>query len=317
MLINLVPAFLDARRAPDPEAAYRQLVAAHAPALTAYWHNYVMDLESPQAGEQIARAMAADRADLVDLLARVDIEAVATDALARAADALQLDAWVDCYLLVGMGAANAGELVLGGRGAVFVCLEHFTGRANPATHGLGLDPALIPLWIGHEAAHAARYTSPRSRSPMRRLVEEAGGYYDFWDTGRRATLRELLLNEGLAVHAAAAVSPGQDPHHYFGYTRRQHQRLRELEGFLRRAVAPDLDHAALGLRLRYLSDGMSPAARLVNGRVLPERSGYYLGARMAEALVASAGIAEALRAPTEAFAEAEEQGRQAALSPVP
>ena len=84
-----------------------------------------------------------------------------------------------------------------------------------------------------------------------------GGYYDYWQTGSRATLRELLLNEGLAVHASRAVAPGFDPADYFGYTRRQYHRLRELEAFLRRAVDADLDLAGLGLRLRYLSGGMS------------------------------------------------------------
>jgi hypothetical protein len=38
--------------------------------------------------------------------------------------------------------------------------------------------------------------------------------------------------------------------------------------------------------------------------VLPERSGYYLGARMTEALVASRGLAAAVRAPASRFAEA-------------
>ena len=106
---------------------------------------------------------------------------------------------------------------------------------------------------------------------MRRLVAEPGGYYDYWSTGSRATLRELLVNEGLAVHAAQAVAPGFDAADYFGYPRRQYHRLREMEAFLRRVVEPDLDRSGLGLRLRYLSGGMSPAARLVGGRVLPER----------------------------------------------
>ena len=110
--------------------------------------------------------------------------------------------------MVGLGGANAGELVVGGRGVAFVCLEHFTGRVNPETYGMGLPPDLIPLWIGHELAHTVRYTSPRSASDMRRLVADHGGYYDYWSTGSRATLRELLVNEGLAVHAAQAVAPG-------------------------------------------------------------------------------------------------------------
>ena len=72
--------------------------------------------------------------------------------------------------MVGLGGANAGELVVGGRGVAFICLEHFTGRVNPETYGMGLPPDLIPLWIGHELAHTVRYTSAGSRSDMRRLV---------------------------------------------------------------------------------------------------------------------------------------------------
>ena len=40
----------------------------------------------------------------------------------------------------------------------------------------------------------------------------------------------------------------------------------------------------------------SPSARLVNGKVIPERSGYYLGLRMVEAMVRQVGIERALRA---------------------
>jgi uncharacterized protein YjaZ len=139
-------------------------------------------------------------------------------------------------------------------------------------------------------------------------VAESGGYYDYWATGSRASLRELLINEGLAVHAAQALAPGFDAADYFGYPRRQYHRLREMESFLRRAVEPDLDRSGLGLRLRYLSGGMSPSARLVS-RVIPERSGYYLGYRMTEALVAERGLADALRAPAQDFQAAEDLAR--------
>jgi uncharacterized protein YjaZ len=144
---------------------------------------------------------------------------------------------------------------------------------------------------------------------LRRLVAEAGGTYDYWSTGSRATLRELLVNEGLAVHAAQAVAPGFDSADYFGYPRRQYHRLREMEAFLRRVVEPDLEQSGLGLRLRYLSGGMSPSARLVGGRVLPERSGYYLGFRMTEALVGERGLAAAVRAPATDFQAAEDVAR--------
>jgi hypothetical protein len=234
---------------------------------------------------------------------------LAEEAIARAEELMGIDRPTDTYLMVGLGGANAGELVVGGRGVAFICLEHFTGRVNPETYGMGLPPDLIPVWIAHELAHTVRYTSPSSASDMRRLVAESGGYYDYWATGSRATLRELLVNEGLAVHAAQAVAPGFDAADYFGYPRRQYHRLREMESFLRRAIEPDLERCGLGLRLRYLSGGMSPSARLVAGRVIPERAGYYLGYRMTEALVAERGLSEAVRAGAQEFQAAEDLAR--------
>lgn len=305
MLINLLPAFLSVLDAANPAAAYRTYLESNGPVLRAYWHNYVMDPDSQPADDLIRQTVEADRADLWALIAAMDVPALAEEALARAQEALALDRPVDCYLMVGLGAANAGELVVEGRGALFIALEHFTGRANPETFGLGLSPELIPLWIAHECAHLARYTSPESRSSLRDLIAGLGGYYDYWDTGSRATLRELLLNEGLAVHASQVVCPGLPAPEYFGYGRRQYHRLREMEAFLRRTVEPDLDRSALGLRLKYLSGGMSSQARLIGGRVIPERSGYYLGYRMAEALVAEQGIAVALRAGAGEFQKAE------------
>ncbi len=301
MIINLIPEFLAARAAADRDAAYREYLERHRQVLTSYWHNYVLDLGSPHAAEVIAQALAADRRDLQRLVAQVDLEGVAAEAVSRAAMVLELDHEVDVYLTVGVGAANAAELVVGGRGVVIVCVEHFTGQPNPDTYGLGLSARVLPLWIAHEIAHTVRYTSPTSRSELKRLVAEAGGEYDYWETGSRANLRELLLNEGVAVHAARAVAPGLADEEYLGFTRRQFRRMRELEAFLFRAVEPDLDRSGLGLRLRLLSGGMSPAARLAQGRVLPERCGYYVGARMAEPLVAERGVASAVRAAAAEF----------------
>jgi uncharacterized protein YjaZ len=199
--------------------------------------------------------------------------------------------------MVGVGAANAGELVTEHRAMAFICLEHFTSVQNSDTHGLGLDPELIPLWLAHELAHCVRYTSPSSRSDMKALIDDAGGYYSYWETGRRATLRELVLNEGLAVEVARAVSPGHAEWEYFGFGRRQYARIREMEPLLIRTLAAELDGTGLGLRLKYLSGGMSESARAIDERhVIPERAGYYLGARMAEPAVRTRGLAWAIRA---------------------
>lgn len=307
MLVNLVPEFLATLSAPDPSAAYHEYLDRHRPVLAAYWQNYVLDPASPHAEPIIDAALRADRSDLKRVLEDVDVVAVAEEGLRRASEMLEADCPVDLYVMVGVGAANAGELVVGGRGIAFVCLEHFTGRANAQTYGMGLAPALLPLWIAHEVAHTLRYTSPSSRAAIHRLVGELGGYYDGWEMGSRATLRELVVNEGAAIAAAQAVAPGFEPWEYFGYTRRQYRRLRELDAFLRRASANDLDATGLGLRLRYLSGGMSPAARLLAGKVLPERSGYYLGLRLVENYFTEHGAASTVRAATEELRQADDR----------
>jgi len=304
MLVNLIPEFLSCCAAPDPVAAYHDYLDRHRPILASYWHNYVLALDSPHAADIMRDTLRAERADLRRVLDDVAGVAIAAEALRRSRATLEVDCPVDLYLMVGVGAANAGELVVGGRGIAFVCLEHFTGRPNPETNGLGLAPHLLPLWIAHEVAHVVRYTSATSRADLRRIV---AGQYDYWETGSRATLRELLVNEGVAVAAAQAVAPGFEPWEYFGYTRRQYRRLRELDAYLRRVVAPELDTAGLGLRLRYLSGGMSAAARLVGVKVLPERAGYYLGFRMIESYLEGAGIAATVRAAAAELRQADDR----------
>src|SRR5207247_909087 len=82
---------------------------------------------------------------------------------------------------------------------------------------------------------------------------------------RRGAVRVRLGNEGAAVAAAEAVAPGFEPWASCGYPRRQYRRIRELDAFLRRAVTPLLEERGLGLRLRFLSGGTTPAARLMGG----------------------------------------------------
>lgn len=307
MLIDLVPEFLASLEASDPMAAYRRYLDDHLPVLKAYWHNYIIDLDSPHADSVILRTVEADRRDLHAMLQGFDVAQCANETIARCEDLLEIDASIDVYLTVGVGGANAGELVVGGRGIAFVCLEHFTGRANPSTLGLGLQPQQISLWLTHEIAHTVRYLSPKSNSEMKQIIAEMRGYYDYWETGSRASFRELLVNEGLAVAAARKVAPGFDPWEYLGYGRRQYRRLRELEAFLTHHLEPELDGSGLGYRLRYLAGGASPAQRLVCGKVIPERSGYYVGHRMVESAVIELGLANALRTDASELTEMEER----------
>jgi hypothetical protein len=294
MLINLLPDFFAVLDSADRVAAYLRYFDTHRPILGAYWHNYVLEPDGPHFLDVVRAAAEANRDDLRAMLGRADIPALARATAEATTALLEADVDVDVVLMVGVGAANAGELVVNRRGIAFVCLEHFTSVVNADTQGLGLDPELIPLWLAHEIAHAVRYTSPTSRSEMATLVQD--GDYSYWETGRHASLRELLLNEGLAVHVSRAISPGHAAWEYFGYGRRQYARVRELEPIIARAADTDLDRRGLGLRLRYLSGGISDEARTIDRYVLPERCGYYLGARMAESAVAARGLPWSVRA---------------------
>ncbi len=309
MLINLLPDFLAVLQSADRVAAYERYFAANKTLLTAYWDNYVVDPTGPHVGEIIRKTVAADRGDLLGVLDREPLVLRARQTLAQAMSTLEITEEPDVVLMVGVGAANAGELVIDGRPVAFVCLEHFTGTRNPDTDSLGLDPALIPPWLAHEIAHGVRYTAKDSQSDMKTLVSENGGYYSFWDTGKRASLRELLVNEGLAAHAAQAVCTGYAAWEYLGYGRRQYARIRELEPLLARTIGADLDRNGLGLRLRWLSDGTSEDARTIERHVIPERAGYFLGHSLVAPAVAQRGIAWALRASTK---ELMEVGRKSA-----
>jgi hypothetical protein len=296
MLINLLPDFLAVLNSTDRVAAYERYFAAHRQILEPYWHNYVIDPDTPHFVDIVRTSVYADRTDLRAMLERTDVVTLARSAEQRCRELLAFDSDADVVLMVGVGAANAGELVVDSRGIAFVCLEHFTGTTNEETEGLGLDPELIPMWLAHELAHVVRYTSPTSRSEIRQVVLEAEGNYSYWDTGRRVPLRELLVNEGLAVHVARTVSPGHAAWEYYGYGRRQYARIRELESIMSRSIVADFDRSGLGYRLRYLSGGMSDEARTVDRYVLPERSGYFFGARLCETAVDARGLAWSVRA---------------------
>ena len=296
MLINLIPDFLAVLHAADRATAYGRYFDTHRLILDAYWRNYVVDPDGPHFAEVVRSTVTADRQDLLATLERLDVVARARLAESRCAELLEQDVDVDIVLMVGVGAANAGELVVNGRGIAFVCLEHFTSIPNPETQGLGLDPELIPLWLSHEIAHGVRYTSATSRAELRQLVAEHNGSYSYWETARRASLRELVINEGLAVQVSEAVSPGHAAWEYFGYARRQYARIRELEAVIARAMEADLDRKGLGLRLKYLSGGMSDEARTVDRFVIPERAGYYIGVRMVAPAIAARGLAWCVRA---------------------
>jgi hypothetical protein len=296
MLINLLPDFFAVLNSTDRIAAYHRYFDNHRSLLEAYWSNYVVEPDSPHFSEVVKSAALAGRTDLRTMLERMDVVTLARNTEDQCRNLLETDVDIDVVLMVGVGAANAGELVVNGRAAAFVCLEHFTSVANPETRGLGLDPELIPLWLSHEISHGVRYTSPTSRSEMKTIIEEMNGYYSYWDTGKRATLRELLINEGIAVQVSRMISPGHAAWEYYGYDRREYARIREMGPVVARSLIGNFEKSGLGLRLKYLSDGMSEDARRVGDYVVPDRCGYYIGARMVEQAMTIKGAAWTVRA---------------------
>jgi hypothetical protein len=312
MLINLLPDFFAILNSSDRTAAYLRYFEAHRPLLEAYWDNYVVSADSPHFLDVVKSTAMADRSDLRSMLERSDVLTLARFAQQETASLLASDIDVDVVVMIGVGAANAGELVVNGRGIAFVCLEHFTGVQNQETQGLGLDPELIPMWLAHEIAHTIRYTSPTSRSELCQAIADADGYYSYWETGRQVRLKELLINEGLAILAAREVSAGHAAWQYYGYGRRQYARIREIESLLLDAVGADLNRTGLGLRLQYLSGGLSDDARTVDKHVLPERCGYYLGARMAENAVRTHGLSWAIRAHADEISDIQSQAAASA-----
>ena len=296
MLINLLPDFFAVLNSTDRIAAYGRYFDNHRGLLEAYWANYVVEPDSPHFSEVVKSAALAGRTDLRTMLERMDVVTLARNTEDQCRSLLEIDSDIDVVLMVGVGAANAGELVVNGRAVAFVCLEHFTSVANPETRGLGLDPELIPLWLSHEIAHGVRYTSPGSRSEMRMVIDENNGYYSYWETGKRASLRELLINEGIAVQVSRMISPGHASWEYYGYDRREYARIREMGPVVARSLMGSFEKTGLGLRLKYLSDGMSEEARRIGDYVVPDRCGYYIGAQMVEQALLTKGAAWTVRA---------------------
>jgi hypothetical protein len=144
MLINLLPDFFAVLNSTDRIAAYHRYFDNHRSLLEAYWSNYVVEPDSPHFSEVVKSAALAGRTDLRTMLERMDVVTLARNTEDQCRALLETDTDIDVVLMVGVGAANAGELVVNGRAVAFVCLEHFTSVANPETRGLGLDPELIP-----------------------------------------------------------------------------------------------------------------------------------------------------------------------------
>src|SRR5688500_7758851 len=199
MLINLLPDFFAVLNSTDRIAAYHRYFDTHRSLLEAYWANYVVEPDSPHFAEVVKSAALAGRTDLRTMLERMDIVTLARNTEDQCRTLLEIDTDIDVVLMAGVGAANAGELGVNGRAVAFACLEPVTSVASPESRGLGRAAVPIPLWLAGAVAHGVRSTSPTTRSETTTIVAARDGYYSYWATGIRATPRELLINEGVAV----------------------------------------------------------------------------------------------------------------------
>src|SRR5579862_6449120 len=116
MLINLLPDFFAVLDSTDRVAAYQRYFAAHRRILESYWQNYVIPPEGSHFLEVLRGVAAADRADLRAMLERTDVVSLARRIEEACARIFEADVNFDVVLMVGVGAANAGELVVNGRG---------------------------------------------------------------------------------------------------------------------------------------------------------------------------------------------------------
>ena len=238
MLINLIPDFFALLDSSDPSAAYRRYYTSHLRILEPYWRNYVLDPDTSHFEDVARSVMQADRHDLRGMLERTDVVSLARETELRCAAVLEPDSDMDVVLMVGVGAANAGELVTEGRGIAFVLPRAFHRRRQiPIRRDSVSIPRSFPLWLAHNCARRALHVA---YEPQRTPRADHRSRWLLFLLGHRSAsdAARAHVNEGIAVEVARVVSPGHAEWEYYGYTRRQYARIRELEGVLARAVAP-------------------------------------------------------------------------------
>lgn len=128
--------------------------------------------------------------------------------------------------------ADVVVMVGDGRGLAFLWLEHFLEAGSDSGYlDLGLDS--IPVWLGHEIAHAVRYATPGTHS-MAPQACSSHGPWAFWDTLDRLPLAERFLDEYVATAFSAAVVPGATESQVLGMSEPERSWLEENCGALLR-----------------------------------------------------------------------------------
>ena len=101
MLFRSLPDFFAVLDSTDRFAAYQRYFAAHQKILEPYWHNYVIDPDSPHFVDIARSALVAERLDLTTMLERTDVVTLARTAEDECRTLLEVDSDLDVVLMAG------------------------------------------------------------------------------------------------------------------------------------------------------------------------------------------------------------------------
>jgi hypothetical protein len=279
LLVDLVSPWMTAVESGDPSAR-STFLAQHASLLD--------DLRRQRAPDHPALHFTTDTR-LLRLLMRHAVPAAARQRIADAQErvaARGADHPFDVALMAGDARGDIVEpLPWNTSPVVAIFLEH----AGTGAHAV----SRIAAAIARGAALVTRWRAPDSASVLARPRTT----WDRWEISRDVPLAEWMYADGMATHAAFAADPSLAPHTLLGVGRGIFARLREAERTLRLLLDRDLMRPGLGPRLGWMVRAAAPAARTIDGFVIPPSAGRYRAWRMTEPRVQSAGLAAALRAP--------------------
>lgn len=166
-----------------------------------------------------------------------DVEALATQAVSSAVGVLGPDvARAEVHLCVGFEMSNAFMVVVEGEPAVGVGLEAY-GRTFGTTRVEFEDLLHV---IPHELCHATR--TREGHSPLRRFFEAEEPARAFEDV----PMRELAVEEGLAVVTGLATAPEVPPHRALFYAPEDYEWCEENREHLLDEFEAELDEPLAG-----------------------------------------------------------------------
>lgn len=197
-----------------------------------------------------------------------------------AAFGLGVDTEASIMLLAGGDAGDPVEPLPGPAAKVALFLERCRDDTELIV-ALARGLVAVTRWSGRDSMSAVRAL---------KAVQ-----WDRWQLAREIPLGEWLYTAGLGLHLAQQLLPDVPAQRLLGITVGALHRLRDREHTLRALLDADIDHAGLGLVLRWLTPDTPASTRTAGNTVLPAGAGYYLAWRMVAERVERVGIGEAVR----------------------